>query len=160
MQERAFADPKIEFVWNSEVAAIHGDDKLDRRDPARHRHRRDARARRRPACSSRSATTRARSCSRGQVDLDDEGYVLVDAPLDRAPTCPASSPAATSSTTHYRQAITAAGTGCAAALDAERYLAALEDAASPAEAAAEAAVIDETDSGEIPDPRATVGADA
>ncbi|MGO4604250.1 hypothetical protein AB4030_20150, partial [Terrabacter sp. 2YAF2] len=50
--------------------------------------------------------------------------------------------------------------GCAAALDAEHYLAALEDTATPAEAAAEAALIDETDSGAIPDPRATVGAQA
>ena len=53
----------------------------------------------RPACSSRSATTRARSCSRGQVDLDDEGYVLVDAPLDPHQPRRASSPAATWSTT-------------------------------------------------------------
>ena len=82
MQERAFADPKIEFVWNSEVAAIHGDRPARVADPARHRDRREPRARRRPACSSRSATTRARSCCTGQVDLDDDGYVLVAAPLD------------------------------------------------------------------------------
>ena len=39
MQQRAFDNQKIEFVWNSEVAAIHGDDRGHRRDPARHRHR-------------------------------------------------------------------------------------------------------------------------
>ena len=39
MQERAFADPKIEFAWNSEVATLDGDDKLDRSSPARHRDR-------------------------------------------------------------------------------------------------------------------------
>ena len=33
MQERAFADPKIEFVWNSEVAEIHGDDRLESASP-------------------------------------------------------------------------------------------------------------------------------
>ena len=37
MQDRAFADPKIEFAWNTEVAEIHGDDKLTGRDPAGHR---------------------------------------------------------------------------------------------------------------------------
>ena len=43
MQERAFADPKLEIVWNSEVAEINGDDRLESADPARHRHRRDPR---------------------------------------------------------------------------------------------------------------------
>ena len=46
MQERAFADPKLEMVWNSEVAAINGDDKPRVDHPARHRHRRGAPARR------------------------------------------------------------------------------------------------------------------
>ena len=60
-----------------------------------------------------------------QVDLDDEGYVVVDAPTTR--TNIAGVFAAGDLVDHtYRQAITAAGTGCAAALDAERYIAALE----------------------------------
>ncbi len=42
MQERAFADPKIEFAWNSAVEAIHGDDKLTGLTLRRHRDRREA----------------------------------------------------------------------------------------------------------------------
>ena len=40
MQERAFADPKLEIVWNAEVAEINGDDRLESRHAARHGHRR------------------------------------------------------------------------------------------------------------------------
>jgi thioredoxin reductase (NADPH) len=58
----------------------------------------------------------------GQLNLDTEGYVLVDAPGTK--TNLAGVFAAGDVVDHtYRQAITAAGTGCAAALDAERYLA-------------------------------------
>jgi thioredoxin reductase (NADPH) len=62
---------------------------------------------------------------RGQVDLDDEGYVKVTAPGTRTNLVGVF--AAGDVVDHtYRQAITAAGTGCAAALDAERYIASLE----------------------------------
>jgi thioredoxin reductase (NADPH) len=62
---------------------------------------------------------------RGQVDLDDEGYVRVAAPGTRTNLTGVF--AAGDVVDHtYRQAITAAGTGCAAALDAERYIASLE----------------------------------
>ena len=62
MQERAFADPKLEMVWNSEVAAINGADKLESITLRDTQHRRRARSSTSRACSSRSATTRARSC--------------------------------------------------------------------------------------------------
>jgi thioredoxin reductase (NADPH) len=63
---------------------------------------------------------------RGQLELDDEGYIKVEAPGTR--TNLEGVFAAGDVVDHtYRQAITAAGTGCAAALDAERYIISLED---------------------------------
>ncbi|MPZ94191.1 MAG: thioredoxin-disulfide reductase [Propionibacteriales bacterium] len=130
MQDRAFADPKIEFAWNTEVAALHGDDKLTGltlRD-------------------TQTGETRELAATglfiaighdprselfKGLVDLDDEGYVLVDAPSTRTNLDGVFGSGDLVDHT-YRQAVTAAGTGCAAALDAERYLAALDHVASTA----------------------------
>src|SRR4029079_4493548 len=127
MQERAFADPKLEFVWNAEVAAIHGDDRLQSITL------RDTRV----GTESELPVTglfiaighdpRSELLT-GQVDLDDEGYVLVSHP-STATTTPGVFACGDLVDHHYRQAITAAGTGCAAALDAERYVAELDHAA-------------------------------
>ena len=121
MQERAFADPKLEMAWNSEVASINGEDRLESitlRDTVTGEERELAgdrpvhRGRPRPPLGA----------AQGQVDLDDDGYVLVDHPSTRT-NIPGVFAAGDLVDHHYRQAITAAGTGCAAALDAERYIA-------------------------------------
>ena len=82
MQERAFADPKLEMVWNSEVAAINGADKLESvtlRDTT------DGSERQLDVTGLFIAIGHdpRSELLAGQVDLDDEGYVLVDQPVDR-----------------------------------------------------------------------------
>jgi thioredoxin reductase (NADPH) len=129
MQDRAFADPKIKFIWESEVAEIHGaEGKLASLT---------LRSTRTGETSSLPVTGLFVAIGhdprvelfKGQLDLDDEGYLQVESPTTRTK-IPGVFAAGDVVDHTYRQAITAAGTGCAAALDAERYLAALADAAA------------------------------
>jgi thioredoxin reductase (NADPH) len=122
MQERAFANDKIRFVWDSEVLSANGEGAL-------------------ASVTLRNLKTGETSelaatglfvaighdprseLVKGQVELDDEGYVAVEGRTTR--TSLDGVFAAGDLVDHtYRQAVTAAGTGCAAALDAERWLAA------------------------------------
>ena len=137
MQERAFADPKLEMVWNAEVAEIRGEDRLEGvtlRDTV-------------------TGETRPLDVTglfiaighdprsellQGQVDLDDEGYVIAQHP-STGTNLPGVFACGDLVDHQYRQAITAAGTGCAAALDAERYLGELEHLAATAGEAQERA---------------------
>ncbi|MFC9160929.1 thioredoxin-disulfide reductase [Streptomyces fungicidicus] len=125
MQERAFADPKISFVWDSEVAEVQGDQKLSGLK---------LRNVKTGELSDLAATglfiaighDPRTELFKGQLELDEEGYLKVDAPSTRTNVTGVFGAGDVVDHT-YRQAITAAGTGCAAALDAERYLAALSD---------------------------------
>ncbi|WP_336714070.1 thioredoxin-disulfide reductase [Arthrobacter sp. USHLN218] len=136
MAMRARDNEKIRFAYNSAVTAIHGDTKVtgvtltDTVSGA---------TRELPAAGLFVAIGHLPRTElvKDQVDLDDDGYIKVDSPttctnLDGVFAC------GDAVDHRYRQAITAAGTGCSAALDAERYLAALDDADSIATALVEA----------------------
>jgi thioredoxin reductase (NADPH) len=125
MQERAFNDPKISFQWNSQVVGVHGDDKLTSVTLA---DTETGQERQLPVTGLFIAIGHdpRSELVRDEVDVDAEGYVVAQAPSTR--TNVAGVFACGDLVDHtYRQAITAAGTGCAAALDAERYLTTLAD---------------------------------
>jgi len=128
MQERALSNDKIRFAWNSEVAEIVGEDKLSGvvlRDTVTG----ETRTLEATGLFVAIGHDPRSALVRGQVALDDEGYVLVEGRSTR--TNLEGVFACGDLVDHtYRQAITAAGSGCAAALDAERFLASLEAARS------------------------------
>ncbi|MFS3127754.1 thioredoxin-disulfide reductase [Nocardioides sp. Bht2] len=130
MQERAFADPKLEIIWDSEVAAINGTESLE---SLTLRNTVNGETSELPATGLFIAIglDPRSELFAGQVEIDDEGYVKVDSPTTRTNLAGvfASGDLVDSS---YQQAITAAGTGCTAALDAERYIADLDHAAATA----------------------------
>ncbi len=127
MAGRAERDPKIEFAWNSAVTGIHGDNSVESltlTDTV------TGDTREMPVQGLFIAVGHdpRSELVRGQVELDDEGYVLTQP--DSTGTNLVGVYACGDLVDHtYRQAVTAAGSGCAAALDAEKYLAALDDVA-------------------------------
>ncbi|WP_134774634.1 thioredoxin-disulfide reductase [Ornithinimicrobium flavum] len=126
MAERAQSDPKISFAWNSEVTALHGDPKLTSvtlRDTVTGQEREVATT----GLFVAVGHDPRNELVQGQVALDDAGYVLVQG-RGTATDVPGVFACGDLVDHTYRQAITAAGSGCAAALDAERYLASLDDA--------------------------------
>ncbi|CAM5229030.1 Thioredoxin reductase OS=Streptomyces tendae OX=1932 GN=trxB PE=3 SV=1 [Streptomyces tendae] len=125
MQERAFADPKITFVWDSEVAEVQGDQKLA---GLKLRNVKTGELSDLPVTGLFIAIGHdpRTELFKGQLDLDPEGYLKVNAPSTRTNLTGVFGAGDVVDHT-YRQAITAAGTGCSAALDAERFLAALSD---------------------------------
>ncbi|WP_306322699.1 MULTISPECIES: thioredoxin-disulfide reductase [unclassified Streptomyces] len=125
MQERAFADPKIKFVWDSEVAEVKGEQKLS---GLTLRNLKTGETSELPVTGLFIAIGHdpRTELFKGQLELDDEGYLKVEAPSTRTNLSGVFGAGDVVDHT-YRQAITAAGTGCSAALDAERFLAALSD---------------------------------
>jgi thioredoxin reductase (NADPH) len=125
MQDRARANPKIRFAWDSVVTEVVGEDRV---------------------AGVRLLNTKTGEESfievsgifvaighdprselfTGQLELDDEGYLVVDQPSTRTK-IPGVFAAGDVVDHTYRQAVTAAGSGCSAALDAERWLADQDD---------------------------------
>jgi thioredoxin reductase (NADPH) len=123
MQQRAFANPKIHWEWNQEVTEILGDKKggvtavrtRDTQSGAERTHKMNGLF---VAIGHQPNT----ELFKGQLEMDAVGYIKVQAGSTRTsiPGVFASGDAADPT---YRQAVTAAGTGCMAAIDAERWLA-------------------------------------
>jgi thioredoxin reductase (NADPH) len=113
MQDRALANPKVKFAWNSVVSELLGADKLE---GVKLRDVRTGEERVLDIGGLFVAIGHVPSSDilRGQLDLDAAGD-LVDH--------------------RYRQAVTAAGTGCMAAIDVERWLESHEDSSVPVESA-------------------------
>ena len=121
MAERVLTNEKIEPVWNSQIVDVLGDDKVNGiviEDTI------TGDTQELPVTGLFIAIGHdpRSELIAGQIDLDDEGYVLVDAPSTRT-NLPGVFACGDLVDHTYRQAITAAGTGCSAALDAERFLA-------------------------------------
>ncbi|MBC7639255.1 MAG: thioredoxin-disulfide reductase [Rhodoferax sp.] len=125
MQQRAFSNDKIRFEWDTEVLEAVGTDKLE---AVRLRNRVTGEEKLLPATGLFIAVGHdpRSELVKGQVELDDDGHVLVE-PSTTATNVAGVFAAGDLVDHRYRQAITAAGTGCAAALDAERHLTMLED---------------------------------
>ena len=121
MAERAENDPKLHFAWNSAVEDVLGEDKVSGlvlKDTV------TGESRELPVTGLFVAIGHDPRSELvvGQVDLDDEGYVLVQGRTTATNLTGVFACGDLVDHT-YRQAITAAGSGCAAALDAERFLA-------------------------------------
>ena len=138
MQEKAFANPKIEFLWDSEIAAVNDVAKGEV-----------------TGVTVRNLETGAltevaldgvfiaightpnTSLFTGQLELDDNGYIVTHA--GSRTSVPGVFAAGDVQDHVYRQAITAAGSGCMAAIDAERFLEGLPGHAAESGASAAAA---------------------
>jgi thioredoxin reductase (NADPH) len=120
MQDRAFANPKITFLWDSEVAEVLGPDKVT---GLLIRSTKDGTERVLPVTGVFVAIGHdpRSDLFAGQLATDPDGYLLVDEPSTRTAIEGVFAAGDVVDRT-YRQAVTAAGTGCAAALDAERWL--------------------------------------
>ena len=135
MAARAENDPKISFAWHSEVATLHGDQTLTGVTL------RDTRTGEERELAVQGLFIAVGHDPRselviGQVETDAAGYVLTDGKSTRT-NLPGVFASGDLVDHTYRQAVTAAGTGCAAALDAEHYLADLNDEAEHVAALAE-----------------------
>src|SRR6478672_7669931 len=120
MQDRAFANPKIDFVWNSEVTDVMGDGSVESvrlRDTVKGTES-DLEVAGMFVAIGHDPNT---ALFRDQLDLDENGYIITEA--DSTRTSVEGVFAAGDVQDHvYRQAITASGSGCMAAIEAERWL--------------------------------------
>jgi len=134
LQNRLFANPKIKVIWNSTLEQVIGSEKPKAVTGAKLRDTRTG------SLSTQAADgifiaighEPATALFKGQLEMTASGYI-VTGPKSPATSIPGVFAAGDVTDDIYRQAVTAAGMGCMAALDAERYLSSIETLAQAAE---------------------------
>lgn len=123
MQQRALDNPKIELVWNHEVREVRGDGR--RVTSLQLQNTVDGTPRTLEVSGMFLAIGHSPNTAflRGKLAMNDKGYLRYSTPFRTATSVPGVFAAGDVADDYYRQAITSAGTGCMAALDAERWLA-------------------------------------
>jgi len=125
MQDRARANPKIRFAWDSVVTEVVGEDRVAGIKLQNTKTGEESFLEVSGIFVAIGHDPRSELFT-GQLEMDDEGYLIVDQPSTRTK-IPGVFAAGDVVDHTYRQAVTAAGSGCAAALDAERWLADQDD---------------------------------
>ncbi len=125
MQNRVFNTPNIQMYWNTQAYDIEGEGKVE---AVLVRNSQTGETSRIPASALFVAIGHQPNTGifEGQLDMDEAGYLIVN-PGSTYTNLPGVFACGDAADKHYRQAVTAAGTGCMAALDAERWLATLEE---------------------------------
>ncbi|TAN31305.1 MAG: thioredoxin-disulfide reductase [Actinomycetota bacterium] len=119
MQDRAFANPKISFIWDSTVTELHGDKSLEHITVTNNITGENTEL---PVTGLFVAIGHSPNTDlfKGQIDMDDVGYIITNS--GTATNIPGVFACGDVQDHIYRQAITAAGSGCMAAIDLEKWL--------------------------------------
>ncbi len=122
MAERTLSNPKIRVEWNTRIVDVLGDDFITgvRVEDVKTGEKRDIECGGLFVAIGHTPNT---AFLEGQLDLEVSGYVTTPSPWRTCTSVPGVFAAGDVMDSYYRQAITAAGTGCMAALDAERWMA-------------------------------------
>lgn len=138
LQDRLFANEKVEMVWDSEVEEILGDDNGVTGVRVKNNKTGETKDIAAEGYFVAIGHDPATELFKGKLDMEENGYII--SKPDSTATSIEGVYAAGDVTDHiYRQAVTAAGMGCMAALEAERYIAAQEQGSSVTDATSEAA---------------------
>ena len=120
MQERAFKNPKVEFLWDSVIADVLGDTKVS---GVKIRHTKSEETFELPIAGLFVAIGHEPNSAlfKGQLDMEENGYIRTEGKSSRT-SVDGVFACGDVQDSHYRQAVTSAGSGCVAAIDAEHWL--------------------------------------
>ena len=133
LQDRARAEPKIDFVWDSVVTGVQGDQAVEVASAKKRPHGRRVGLSPPRASSSLSATIPNTEIFRGKLEMDEDGYIISNRYMHT--NVEGVFVAGEAQDHYFRQAITSAGEGCQAAMEAEKFIA-RQESRQPAAAGA------------------------